>query len=409
MGQIQKINMAVKTSIDKAVKVINDNIYKNGSGQITGEKLNNVLITMMGSVSSAVTESQKEVILDTKDIQEGIDKANSFATQALKVANDAKSTSSDALGYAKSALSEADKAIEVSNDASDIVCKFDNRISKVEKKACENADAIENFKAGTTEIKDHAVTEPKLSTDVAGKLLTSEMKDYLASSILEKKKEEASKLFTVSTVPEKPLDYDASLVDAAKVSVNIIVTLRYRNKVVQATTYPKPYLKNDTDDYVYALSLANQSVAAGEFTYKIPDGDEYAGITVSGYSAPETLNIVYPAWYGFSPVNNIDRDDLTENVTKYEKITEDMPFTPITVKNLAGKDGYFCIITRGSADFVQFGSTLLDKPYTGVAFASPNSPDGDTIVIGGYKVYYTEKTAEPNGEFARAAMKIKLS
>ena len=257
----------------------------------------------------------------------------------------------------------------------------------------------------TNNIYDKNVTRVKLADEIDDYLLTQPMKDYLNGQLDGQLRAEAQSKFNGTTTNSGTATFIYGETPSTNAKKTVSVTLKFDGSTVMAETTPTGWVVDTSaNKYLYYLSMGEDtSVASTTFTH-IPSTGKYAGIEVTYNSKAGSVEWVYPVYYGFlmgNDPNMIDRTNLLTLNYRTSGLTEN----GITLTNNLPNDAYYCVVTRGTATMTQLGFNIFspNSPQDNISFVSTKTAG---ILMTGYKVYFTNESAEPGSSFSNVTLKI---
>ena len=332
------------TSIAQAEGIIKKNITANGQKLITGSLLQEVLLSITSGVKNESTGENNQ--LKTK------------VEEALSTAKDAQ-----------------------------------NRLNTLQ--------------INSEQIIDKTIKKIDLNEEVSNYLLTETQKEYIDTQLATKLKEEAMKLYSITTEGNDKVYYTDNTI-LSTINIPIKVTLSFNSNVrLKSDFVPDGFTEKKYDngyEYTTTLTEIKNTIPETAFSYTISDslGGIYKGIQVTKNSAKKMYTLVNPSWYGIVTTEDIN---LLKYITDSSvRLTSDTNQT-VTITNQTGKEGRLVIVTKGSAIATQLGTNILVSPKENISFSSPLN---ESIMMTGYKVYTSVNTIAPNSSLTNVALNIKL-
>ena len=255
----------------------------------------------------------------------------------------------------------------------------------------------------TDNIYDHDVTRVKLAQEIDDFLLTQQMKDYLNEQLYDQLKDEAQSKFVGTTTSGGTTTFIYGETKESNAKKTVSVTLKFDGTTVMAESTPTDWVVNG-NKYEYYLSVEGPTgVVSTTFTHRQSSG-KYAGVPVTYNSTAGSVQWKYPVYHGFLTGNTTDL--ITKaNVSTLNYSTTSVNLQGTTLTNNLSNDAYYCILTRGNASMTQLGFNILspNSPQSAPNFVSTKATD---ILMTGYKVYFTNESAEPGGSFSNVTLNI---
>lgn len=226
--------------------------------------------------------------------------------------------------------------------------------------------------------------------------LTAKQKNWVAKKMAEELQEEFDSKFVVTSTA-----FNNSYWADEKVSTTqtVEVTCKFNNTNKDASTYTGGWTKKPDCTGVYTIQSSGTVPAA---TFTLDAFGDYEGCKTTSETVGDwKITTNYPMFYGFVDSNSLTGNQVYAKIKDNRKIATESGSGRNFENNLS-TDGYFAILTNGTASMKQSGNTIL-ADYETVSIKI-----NDDITLSKYKLYFTKSSASSGGAYDNVEYSFKI-